>query len=469
MDSLILEKAKKIFPLAVLLFFAIIFSIRYVSGLQFLAGISILALLFLLFEPIYPFCLLVLFFWVPRGFNYLFLKDVFVCAPIAEVASYMFLILYLVMGALKKKNVLDSIFKTPLLAPIFIFISGNLISYLFGQADDKLLAYVLFRQNCLYAMVLYIIAAGITCNIRDARKIIIALIISNLFLAAFLFYSYYFGTNIIESYTPDRLGGEFSLFGKSSIAISCIMAGNQMASMMPLVVALIFLNTKIHHKLFGILVLFVFSLVLVSSGTRGAWFAALVGISPVIILGLRYSRVPILSKVSLFICLIAALMVILSASQWCLQLNEYLGDRFKSLMYISSEASILERAEIWIYGFRTFLQYPLGMGFRAEYPLGAITRYPHSLYTGFLLSSGFLGTLGFFWFIGSWFARMLAAIKNIDMQAQAFFIGTIGSTLAFLTYGIFEHPAYSPTIIIPTMWIIWGVTIGLTRTGRKNI
>lgn len=460
-----LERVKKIFPLAIALFFLVIFSIKYVSGLQFLAGISVLVLLFLLFEPIYPFCLLVLFFWVPRGFNYLFLKDVFVCAPIAEVFSYIFLIVYIFTGALKKKDSLNSILKTPLLLPIFLFILGDLVSYLFGEAPDRLLAYVLFRQNSFYALVLYILSASIVKNVHDAKKISASLIVGNLLLTIFIFYSYYFGTNVMEVYAPDRLGGQFSLFGKNSIAISCIMAGNQMATIIPFAAALAFLGWRFYHKILGILALFLFSLVLISSGTRGAWLACTVGIAPVIILSLSYRRSSILSKILSFIFMILALIAILFLSRWYLQFNEYLTNRFEGLKYVLKDASLIDRMEIWVYSFKAFLGHPLGMGFRDEYPLGFLTKYPHSLYVGLLLSSGLLGTVGFFWFLISWFRRVLRCLKVAGRDEQIIFTAAMGSSLAFLIYGIFEHPAYSPTIIIPTIWIIWGTTMGLVRRG----
>ena len=455
------ERLKKFYPLAGMIFVLTYMSVRYISGLHFLAGISVFMLLFLTLEPIYPFCLLVLLLWVPRALNYIFLKDVFAAAPIAEVFSYMLLAMYAVSNILKIRNKPSIIFKMPFQAPILIFILGNFLSYLLGGADDRIFAYILFRQNSFYAIVLYVISASITKGAAEAKKIGIALILSNLLLAIFIFHSFYFGGNVIDRYVPERLGGEFYVFGQNYIGISSIMLGNQMATIIPFVAGIAFLNTKIWYKLFGCFAVFILGAVLIATGTRGAWMASLIGILPVILLALSLKRASVFYKTVFTIVILLSLSVILFASRTYLDINEYLAYRLKSAMFIFNDPSLIERMEIWVASFKAFLQNPLGMGFREQYPLGFMTVYPHSLYVGLFLSSGFLGAVGFFWFLAAWFRAISRSLKNAGTNEKTIFAAAIGSSLAFLTYGIFEHPAYNPIIVMPTIWIIWGCAIGL--------
>lgn len=419
------------------------------------------ALFFLVLEPIYPFCLLVIFLWVPRALNYLFLKDVLVAAPIAEVFSYMFLIMYALSSILRPRDNRAVIFRMPFLAPILIFIMGNFLSYLLGGADDRGFAYVFFRQNSFYVVALYVISASIATGAGEAKKIGVSLILSNLLLASFMFYSFYFGGNVIDRYLPERLGGEFYVFGQNYIGIGSIMLGNQMATVIPLVAGLAFLNSKIWHKLLGCFAVFIFGVVLVATGTRGAWLASLIGISPVILLALNNKRSSFFYRTAFILFALLSLAVILFASRMYLEINEYMAHRLKSAMFILNDPSLIERMEIWNASFKTFLQNPLGMCFREQYPLGFMIAYPHSLYVGILLTSGFLGAAGFFWFLAAWFKVILRNLKNAGTNEKIIFAAAIGSSLAFLVYGIFEHPFYSPTIVMPTIWVVWGCAIGL--------
>ena len=437
--------------------------LKYASGMKFIAVFSLLIISSLILRPIYSLLPLVLFFWVPHSLNYLFLEEALVSAPAIEAISYVLLFLYILISAIKKKDFLDDLLHTPLLGPIFIFIAGSLISFLFGNPDDRTYAYIIFRQNSFYALAIYLLTANIIEDARDATKIMVLLLISNVFLASFVFYSYYFSNNMITVYSASRLSGEFSLHGKTLLNIGCIMLGDQMASVIPLVVAFILLQTKFFYRILNILALAIFSFILVSTGTRGAWFAAVVGAASVVYLLLRHKKGSVSSKAWIFTASILLLLIILYATQWSLQLNTYLADRLESLRYISKDISLLDRIDIWLSGLRAVFEYPLGMGFREVYPLGSFVVYPHSLYVGVLLTSGLLGFVGLFSFLIFWIRKTLIYLKRIDDNSRVFIIGALGSTLAFLTYSIFEDPLYSPDIIMPTMWIIWGTVAALWK------
>lgn len=463
---------KQITPVILLiaiLLLAIYFGTTYTLGLKFLISLIILWLLFLLLDPVWLFYLLILLFWFPYSFNYLFFKEIFVNAYIGEVLSYVLLIMYIGLGFVKNSNIFKRLSDTPLKTSIFIFILANFISYVFFADKNNDFAYILFRQNCFYSIAIYILAANIISKIDKAKKAIFLLIISYLILASFLYYSFYFRVNLVDVLSEgDRLGGVFVLFGKYPIAIGCIFVGIMLANLIPFVAMFIFSNEKTYYKLLSILVLIMFSTTMIYSGTRSAWIGALVGVFPLLSYFFKNKKLSFFSKFLFFIGLIIVVLTLYYVVKYSIEINNYLIFRFDSLKRLSGDESLLSRLDIWMAGFQEFLKNPLGLGFREVYQMGASVKYPHSLYIGILLSSGFLGFMGFFSFIILWFKKVVSFIKTSDGSVNLFLSAAQGSTVAFLVTGIFEDPTHNSNIIMPMMWLIWGISIALCRTRTEN-
>lgn len=261
------------------------------------------------------------------------------------------------------------------------------------------------------------------------------------------------------------------MFGRYEMGLSCIEAGILMASLIPCAIVFFVFSKKIYYKLLGVFALTIFSLVLISSGTRGAWIAAFVSSFYVIVFSMIKKQRFVLSKLTGLFCLAGVLLIILYAWKFNTELNSpTVIVRYQSLRYGTQDMGFLERVNIWFECFKLSLKYPLGMGFRQLYSLGASSQqYPHSLYFGLLLTSGYIGAFGFIGFIIFLFKKMISYINSTNEDERQIFIAATGSTVAFLIYSIFEHPLYNATVIMPTMWIIWGTAMGLWMGGQKCV
>ena len=436
------------------------------KGQYQIIGLGILFLILVLIRPIYPLYLFSLVFWIPRQVKKYFLEDILIHANATELFFYGILLLYIITKALKKERV---VFKAPLLKFLFIFIFGSLIAYLAGDAPDRILDYMLFRKNCIYGVLIYIAMVNFVRGETDAERILTCLIIGSLILGLFIFHGFYFGLGSLEETDEGRVGGSFILYGKQAFGLTCMALAGQAATIIPLSLAFFLMAKKRYVRLASFVAFSGFILILIGTMTRSAWISAVLGIIAVSIFWFRFSSLERKTAVANIFYLILFIIAVGVGIYIMLYLNPEIISRAESLRYFTTDLSLLTRVDIWFSGLKTFLANPFGMGFREVYPLEVSLVYPHSLYVGILLSSGFIAAFGFFGFLYKWLKKIFTAMMLAESRpAKAIFVGAIGTLTSFLFYGLFEYLAFSPDATMVPVWIILGVTIALCGNTPTN-
>lgn len=451
------------------------FITRYTRGGQFLAVLAGLGILMFLTKPIYWFYPIMIFFWYPSVLGNRVLSNFLPVATLAEIYFYVCFLLFIGISALKKRDIIKYISNTPLLLPIILFFIGACISFRFGGHFYGPYEYALFRKNCIYGPLVYLLATGMIRRDLDSEMLSLALLIGTCLFGVYI-YSHYYGWGgapLIDA--PGRLGTQDTLKDTLRFYINPNLLGHQMAMLIPLATAFYVGSKKIYQRYISIIAVIFLCFILAISGARAAMAGAFCGICVVLLLSLRFG---VLSFSKLFLSLrrlfFFAITVVI-AGYILGGFNEMVSDRLQSIIYFQTDPSYLGRTRIWLSLLKLFLQNPIGMGFREVYNLGYVSASPHSVYLSLGLQTGILGLGSFLWFIIAWGNRIFISLKNTQSVNKVVFIAVIGGMSAFLVGGFFEHLTYNASINMFTMWALCGIGMGhaaiqipLTKQGRQS-
>jgi len=282
----------------------------------------------------------------------------------------------------------------------------------------------------------------------------LALIIGGCILGLRYFYFFQFRRDVIVYVESSlELMGGYLPFGKDQLSITNSALAVYLSALTCIAAAFCFVGSKRLERLIGLVGFFVLSFCLVFTQSRSTWIATILGVILVIVLCIKYARLNIFKIALFWVFVIAGIVAFLGYGF----LTEATTDRMQSILYSSSDVSLLTRFDIWRDSIGMIIYNPLGMGFRSSYNITlGITSHNIFLATG--LACGIIGVISFIWLIVGWFKVMIGRMISSAASDKMIYIAAIGGMFAFLFSSFFDSFNYF-FIDVSIMWLVFGITV----------
>ena len=457
-----------------------VFASRYIAYLvvggrtgilEALVGLGILAGLWQAIGPTGLLSLLTMFVWssryAPSPF-YKYTNPLWEWAYVIEVGIWAWLVFMLSSEVVQKRRGRNKFVMPPYWGVLAVFLLGGVLAFLTGVSPSRQFAWRMLWHACITPLAMYILVTNVVKTPKDGERVLLALLVGGLILAAVVLTGWGIITGTLEDYyARDRVYGVYDV---GPLGRHTIVAINNGALYFGLVNALAFslaLNGRhLWQRWLGIGSVAVLSVVILWMGTRSAWLALVVAVLMMTILSARRRVTSIGRAVVLLVGLVAVGIVTVRGQE---QISEVILNRMQTVTSTSlllTDSQWLERMALWRSGITILLRNPLGTGWMAI-PVLPVPVAPHSEYLALALITGIPGLLAFLSFLVLCTRRLLIAISNGDSSGDWVLPGALGSLVVFLVATIATDPSrrFYPYI---TFWIIISVAMAVTQKNRPQ-
>lgn len=334
--------------------------------------------------------------------------------------------------------------------PVLLFFISLVSSFIFSMNSTystKYLSKLLWHGIVFFPVVT-------SKDLKDKIQFIFGLIAISIFLAAIYgVLQYFFGIDLIGNRSIDNFGGRVYSFGShpNNFAVVLIMG-------FPMLLYFLVSLRKAIHKILLFLAIFISSICLIFTFSRGAWIGFIIAAILWIILYNKKYLIPVV--------VMSILMYIFLPGQLKSTIKKRIDDSFNPKSY-----STFTRWIYWKAALKMGFNQPLtgvGLGnFREVYNNKTYKyKYPqlpyfehadcHNNYLQLFAEAGFPSIIFFLWFIAVMLQKIFLYLKKTNTNEYLVILTVLFSIVAFLINGIFDATLWQVQASV-FFWLCCGI------------